>query len=462
MACTARPPRVARRRRLLAVPAVPQPDLDGARPGADGTIRRRVRTRPRRRAALRAASGAGVRRGRPRPDGAGAGDAALATRPAVYTTALLRTSRTLLLASILLYPVAVLSKENVIAVPAVAAALTLLVRRTSWPLIRQISPWYAIAGLVAVLLIAGEVVQPHEPIGLGELPTAESRPPRRRPTSATCTSGARSLRATCSSAICWSGWSRTRAGCRSTSTCRRHRASSSGPRRPGSPRSARSRSRPAFCCSVADGPASSGSGSCGHGSCSCRSWPRRGSPSRSCFTAAIRGSRGHSLPSSCSWARTWAARPCRCCAPPQWGSAGSRTSACSSSAPPTPCGDDAVRKNRAVERRAPGAFRPYLNRGQVLLQAGRLDPALEDFAVALELRPGLAYAHFNRALAYVRQGRYDQALTAFDEGFACAAGPGVALARAHSSRARLYRAPWPVRGRPCRPPAGRRDGPRAP
>jgi len=36
-----------------------------------------------------------------------------------YTMAILRSSRTLLLASVLLYPLAVLSKETVIAVPAV-------------------------------------------------------------------------------------------------------------------------------------------------------------------------------------------------------------------------------------------------------------------------------------------------------------------------------------------------------
>jgi len=90
--------------------------------------------------------------------------------------------------------------------------------------------------------------------------------------------------------------------------------------------------------------------------------------------------------------------------------------------------DDAVRKNRAVERRAPGAFRPYLNRGQALLRLGRLDAALKDFALALELHPGLAYAYFNRALAYIRQ-RWDEA---------CAAAPGVARARAHSNRAGLY------------------------
>src|SRR5262249_24954310 len=80
--------------------------------------------------------------------------------------------------------------------------------------------------------------------------------------------------------------------------------------------------------------------------------------------------------------------------------------------------DDAVRKNRADERRVPGAVRAYLNRGQALLTAGRAGAALADFDTVLELRPGLPYALVNRGIAYAELQRYPEALAAFDEGIA--------------------------------------------
>jgi len=101
--------------------------------------------------------------------------------------------------------------------------------------------------------------------------------------------------------------------------------------------------------------------------------------------------------------------------------------------------DDAVGKNRPYERQAIGAYRAYLNRGQARLHLDRMEEALADFATALELRPGLPHAYFDRGLAYIRLGRYPEALTAFDEGMAFAGTmPETARARAYSNRAGLY------------------------
>jgi len=357
----------------------------------------------------------------------------------VYTTALLRTSRTLLLASILLYPVAVLSKENVIAVPAVAAALTPLVRRASWPLIRQVAPWYGIAGLVAVLVIAGEVVQPHEPHGLGEPPTA-------------------GVEASARSADV--GHVHLRSAITQGHLFFRYLLVWLVP-------------HPRWMSIDVHLPQASG----------LVVWPETAGFAAFCaFPIAagfllLRGGRAGLVGFGLLWpwllflpelvaprvtepfvlyrSYPWIAGPlaavvvlvgpplgraalpllCAACVGLLGGLAYERLLVFRSA---YAVWDDAVRKNRAVERRAPGAFRPYLNRGQALLQLGRTDAALEDFAVALELRPGLAYAHFNRALAYIGTGRYEEALAAFDEGFASGASPGVALARAHSNRAGLY------------------------
>src|SRR5262249_3118705 len=61
-----------------------------------------------------------------------------------YLGALEQWSPRLLVLSLLAYVLAVLSKENLIALPALAAALTLLVRPPSWALVRRLWPWYLV------------------------------------------------------------------------------------------------------------------------------------------------------------------------------------------------------------------------------------------------------------------------------------------------------------------------------
>jgi tetratricopeptide (TPR) repeat protein len=101
--------------------------------------------------------------------------------------------------------------------------------------------------------------------------------------------------------------------------------------------------------------------------------------------------------------------------------------------------NDAVEKNRPYERRAAGAYRAYVNRGTAQLDDGRAEAALRDFETALELKPGLPYASLNAGLAYIRLGRYPEALRALDEGIANAGlMPATAQAAAYSNRAGLY------------------------
>jgi hypothetical protein len=70
-----------------------------------------------------------------------------------YLEGLLRGSWRWMLIAALCYFAAVYSKEHSIAAPGVALALTLLVRRPSAALFRQIAPYYAIATLIAVSVV---------------------------------------------------------------------------------------------------------------------------------------------------------------------------------------------------------------------------------------------------------------------------------------------------------------------
>lgn len=101
--------------------------------------------------------------------------------------------------------------------------------------------------------------------------------------------------------------------------------------------------------------------------------------------------------------------------------------------------DDAVAKNRPYEGRAVGVYRAYFNRGTALLREGRPEAALRDFGTALDLRPGLAYASLNAGLAHIRLQQYPEALRDFDEGLANGRDmPPPARAAAYSNRAGLY------------------------
>src|SRR5947207_6958227 len=84
-----------------------------------------------------------------------------------YLEALVRSSPGLLAASALLYLLAVLSKENVITMPAVALAATFLARRPSWALIRRLWPYYGLCAAVAVWVVVRELGQHQGIHGLG-------------------------------------------------------------------------------------------------------------------------------------------------------------------------------------------------------------------------------------------------------------------------------------------------------
>jgi hypothetical protein len=82
-----------------------------------------------------------------------------------YLEALVRSSRLLFFLSVALFVLAVLSKENVIAMPAVASVLTALVRRPSWAVIRALWPWYCLYGLIVAGVVIAEIDQPRDAPG---------------------------------------------------------------------------------------------------------------------------------------------------------------------------------------------------------------------------------------------------------------------------------------------------------
>ena len=74
--------------------------------------------------------------------------------------------------------------------------------------------------------------------------------------------------------------------------------------------------------------------------------------------------------------------------------------------------DDAVRKN--TDRSLNFVDRGYVSRAAALLREGRIDEAMRDLDTALELNPRSAHAHVNRAMALARRGERDRALADFD------------------------------------------------
>jgi hypothetical protein len=101
--------------------------------------------------------------------------------------------------------------------------------------------------------------------------------------------------------------------------------------------------------------------------------------------------------------------------------------------------DDAVRKNDEFGDRALAAYRAYLNRGTALHEQGQLQEALQDYAKALELNPNLAQAHANRATALVQLEQLDAALIESNEAIRLGHRMSPpALASAHSNRAGIY------------------------
>ncbi|HUG35886.1 MAG TPA: tetratricopeptide repeat protein [Candidatus Limnocylindrales bacterium] len=346
-----------------------------------------------------------------------------------YLEGLERPSRGLLLVSLVLYLLAVLSKENVIALPAVALAMTLLVRRPSWALVRQLAPWYGLLGLVAIWILVGELQQSH-PVSEALRPAPGEEHVRLR---SMVTQGWLFFRYLFLWLVPYVGWMSIDV---------------QYPLAPG----ALSWPETAGFVGFWLYPIAAGwlllrggrRGLVGFGLL----WPWL------LFLPELTATRiteAFVLYRSYPWMLGPLVALVAAAAPMLGRSGGPLLCvACIGLGALTherlatfrlafTVWDDAVRKNQAHERRVVGAHRAYLNRGQALLQLERMDAALADFDRALALRPGLAYAHLNRGLAYIRLRRYPEALVAFDEGLAHAAEmPPRARARAHSNRAGLY------------------------
>lgn len=101
--------------------------------------------------------------------------------------------------------------------------------------------------------------------------------------------------------------------------------------------------------------------------------------------------------------------------------------------------DDAIRKNRASETVSPAAYRAYINRGTALLALQRADEALGDFAVASRLNPQSAEAHFDLAVAQYQRQDYSAALAEVNLGLAegTALHPSI-VAQAYANRAAIF------------------------
>ncbi|MGB8409172.1 MAG: tetratricopeptide repeat protein [Gallionella sp.] len=90
----------------------------------------------------------------------------------VYLEGLLRGGWPWMVGAALLYFAAVYSKEHSITAPGVALALTLLIRRPSLALLRQIAPYYILSSVVAIILllsVKGMLGHAYEPNAAGIL-----------------------------------------------------------------------------------------------------------------------------------------------------------------------------------------------------------------------------------------------------------------------------------------------------
>jgi tetratricopeptide (TPR) repeat protein len=68
-----------------------------------------------------------------------------------------------------------------------------------------------------------------------------------------------------------------------------------------------------------------------------------------------------------------------------------------------------------VIRKSPSKARAYSDRGHAYHLRGDLDPALQDYSKALELRPDLVGTYYNRAIVYQLKGDLDRALRDYDK-----------------------------------------------
>jgi tetratricopeptide (TPR) repeat protein len=76
--------------------------------------------------------------------------------------------------------------------------------------------------------------------------------------------------------------------------------------------------------------------------------------------------------------------------------------------------DEALASARAAEERDPGWLVPQVNRGNVLLYAGRPEEAVLVYRQALEIEPGYGIARHQLAHAYVVMNRFAEAVAEFE------------------------------------------------
>jgi len=347
-----------------------------------------------------------------------------------YFEALERSSRLLLLLSVVLYLLAVLSKENLVALPAVALAMTLLVRRPSRAQLRELWPWVTLCALIGVWIVVRELTETRPAAPLGETVAAASVPHLHA--RSTVTQGYLFFRylflwlvpdirlmsidlqyPLASSLFAWPESAGFVAFCLYPIVAfmlmlRRGCAGLVGwgllwPWLLFLPELAATRVSEAFVL-------------------------YRGYPWIGGFLIAV-------VASVTPWLRR-AALPLLTLA--CLGLALLAHERLTTFRSAYAVWSDSIEKNRAYERRAPGTYRAYLNRGTALLAGGRPEEALTDFTTALALRSGLPYASLNAGLAYIQLRRYPEAMRAFDEGIANAGGlPPAARAIAYSNRAGL-------------------------
>jgi tetratricopeptide (TPR) repeat protein len=99
--------------------------------------------------------------------------------------------------------------------------------------------------------------------------------------------------------------------------------------------------------------------------------------------------------------------------------------------------NDVVEKNR--DEKLLGTERGYNNRGFAYLELDRYPEALSDFRKAIALNPNYSDAHFNIGIAYFKQNRIDEALQSYNQAIALKPDSGAAylnrgVALLHSSR----------------------------
>jgi len=74
----------------------------------------------------------------------------------------------------------------------------------------------------------------------------------------------------------------------------------------------------------------------------------------------------------------------------------------------------AVKTYEAISAKGFESFELYYNLGNAYSDMGRLAQAIENYKIALTLKPGFAEAHNNLGIAYAQSGMLDQAIEHFE------------------------------------------------